>query len=173
VPSGDLLVGIFDSDLGPVVLRVNPGNGSCTPIVDTSTCPPLQEIAGMILDANGDLLVADEGAAAVLRIDPGDGSCTVLVNASSCTPVPLQEPVGLVLDANGMLLVSDEGSAAILQINPGNGSCTALPNGMGLPFGTLGGIGVDPSGNPLVIDTLRSEVVRVDRTSGDRAIISK
>lgn len=152
--------------------------------------PPLGGPEGIALARDGSLLVANPFEVNLLRMDPVtgdreivsgclDATCTASVGAGS----RFFQPRFVALDAAGQLLVADRstpGVYAIVRVNPvtgdrtlvsgcTNATCTPVV-GAGPAIGRLFGIAVEASGSIVVADGLA--VYRIDRTSGDRTILS-
>ncbi len=69
--NGDILV----ADASAGVIRVDPVTGAQTIV---SSGGLLQSIHSVAVEANGDIVVADTGAAAVIRIDPVTGAQSIV-----------------------------------------------------------------------------------------------
>lgn len=76
--------------------------------------PPLLRPRGVVLDAAGDVLVADELAGAVFKITGGQ------VQAKYGT-APLEKPYGITLDAAEKIYVTDIGTGRLVSIDPRSG----------------------------------------------------
>ena len=68
--------------------------------------------SGIVIDRNGDILVADRFAQAIFRIDPATGNRAILsgdpngANVGAEPDFPDDGPLGLALEATGNILVS-------------------------------------------------------------------
>jgi len=117
--AGDILI----TSVGGEIERVDPVTGSRTTIFTEGSGQSLFEL---VVDANGDLLVVDDGVDSILRVDPITGSHTVLSSGGN-----LSSPFGLAHDANGDLLVGDR-SGKVLRVDPVTGAQTIIASGGGL-----------------------------------------
>ncbi|HEX9942328.1 MAG TPA: IPTL-CTERM sorting domain-containing protein [Thermoanaerobaculia bacterium] len=160
----DFLLGLSYSEKvsSPAVTRVDPATGTQTPVVlaGNTFCNP----TGIAIDANGDLIVADEGVQSVFRIDPVSGAVTTLSSGGL-----FMDPVGIAIEANGNILVGDF-SVGIIRVDPVTGTQTLLTSGGSLvnPFH----LALDLNGDILVADFQADAVIRVNPTTGAQSIVS-
>jgi uncharacterized protein (TIGR03437 family) len=160
------------------------GNGACgytgdqNPAVSATLCYP----AGLALDSNRNLYVADSGNSVVRRIDnggqittyAGNGKYGDSYNGSSAAAAQFRYPVGLAVDATGNLYVSDAYSFRVHKV-AANGTISlvagtgtqgylgdgGLATGAQLAFPTY--LALDGSGGKLYIaDALNNEVRKVE-----------
>ncbi len=111
--AGDLVVADTIAD---AVILIEPGvteNGKARQTI-LFQGPPLLRPRGVVLDATGNILVADELAGVVFKITGGQVAATY-------DTAPLNEPYGITLDATGMIYVTDTGTGRLVRINPQNG----------------------------------------------------
>lgn len=131
----------------------------------------------------GDLYTADQDDRAVYRIGRTNGFVTLVSGAGIGSGPEFSSHVfGLVVETNGSPVVVDGagGNLALFRVDPNTGNRTILsagsnsilPRGSGLSFQSPFGIALETSGNFLVTDLLRNAVIRVDRVSGDRSLVS-
>jgi hypothetical protein len=132
---GDILVsdgGAFGSAGG--VIRVDPVTGSRTTVSANGAPaggPEFREPGAVALEADGDILVADESASpfggAVIRVDPATGARTT-VSANGVPPggPDFTNPFGLALEADGDILVTDYdafgGGGGVIRVDPATGA---------------------------------------------------
>ena len=106
---------------------------------------PLVTPAGVAVDADGNLYIADSQANHIVIV-PSNG------NAPSVLPLtglgtPLSSPFGLATD-NTYLYIADSGNGRIVEVNIASGAATALTakNALSSPYG----LAVDSAGNLVV-----------------------
>jgi hypothetical protein len=102
--------------------------------------------ADVVIDANGDLLVADETQ--ILRVDPATGSQEVV--SFFGFPSALR---GIALDVGGAILVTDPGRGRVVRVDPTTGAQTVLSTRSGFDLFAPSGILVVTEGN-LPIDAV-------------------
>jgi len=90
---------------------------------------------GLILDASGNLLVADEANQLIRKVSP-DGEVTTFAGTGtansmdgSLTTASFDEPNGLAFDAAGNLYVTDGGSSEVRKITPAGAVITLAGTG--------------------------------------------
>lgn len=189
--NGDIVV---VDRLGPgtaAVVRVDPGNGArsivsgcldpgCTSQMGTG--PAFDEPFGIVVDALGDLIVADSFG--LLSVDPVDGTRTLLSGGGTGSGENFRQPRDLKIEAGGDFLVvdGDPVAPALFHVDAGTGNRTVISGcanaacsttvGSGPLFGT-GLLGLQISGsNLLVTDAEQGTVFRVNRSSGARTVLS-
>jgi streptogramin lyase len=179
--NGQLMV--VDVLLG-AVLRIDPGSGARTAVsgcVDSVGCadpmgsgPVFRSPQALAVEADGRLVVVDDGRAAVVRVDPATGDRTVVSDASTGSGLPFAFPIGIAVEATGALVVTDFGFRTVVQVDPATGNRT-LVSGRGRGGGPLShprGILVEADGTLVVVDNALRAVLRVDPATGDRSIMS-
>ncbi len=138
--NGDILVADFGNfeSVAPggtgSIFRIDPLTGSQTVI---STGGNLIDPAGIVLDANGDILVADfqafgggcpVGCGGIIRVDPITGTQTTISTGGSFV-----NPIGIALDVSENIVVGDAdafgGGGGILQVDPVTGLQTTISSG--------------------------------------------
>jgi uncharacterized protein (TIGR03437 family) len=132
----------------PAASPVLPGEGG------PATSAPLNQIAGLALASNGDLVIADAGNNRVFRISNGllntiAGNATVpaSLTAQPAKPATLQGPTGVTADEIGDIFFCELGTSSLRMIDA-HGNLTQIA-GPGSPLGyTL----LQPTG--LAIDSL-------------------
>jgi DNA-binding beta-propeller fold protein YncE len=133
---------------------VHPGGGCCVPVhvvkaapgSDTPTVLPFAYVdgmAGMAVDAAGNLYVGDGSAGRVLRLAAGANEPTVL---------PFNHIEGLTdlaVDSGGNVYAVDANQKRVLRLSAGSDTATALPfTGLEHPIG----VAVDSAENVYVLD---------------------
>ncbi len=127
----------------------------------------------LVLDENGDLIIADPQAAgngAVIKVDPTTGAQSFVSTGGF-----FADPAGIVLDANGDYIVTDRlygGTGAILRVDPSTGNQSLISSG-GVFLYPIG-ITIDAAGNFVVADHSLSapgKIVEVDPSTGNQTIL--
>ncbi len=103
---------------------------------------------GAWLEADGNILLADENGNAVLRLRP-DGTLEKLAD--------LSVPDDVIADANGNVFVTTLGDNAVHMIAAGSGQDVVLVGGLSSPQGLI----FDADGNLIVTDPGHHELIRV------------
>ena len=141
---------------------------------------------GLLIDGNGDLLVADTNNHRIRRIASGTGAVTTLAgngvgayvgDGSPATEFSLYLPCGLALDQSGAILIADRYNHRVRRLAPGTGIISTLA-GSDYGFGGDGGpatsarmwepsdLAVDGSGNVLIADIMNRRIRRVAAATG-------
>jgi hypothetical protein len=172
------------------IIRVDSTTGARTTVSENSSpagAPAFVDPLGVVIAANGDLLVADQnafgGGGGVIRINPVTGQrTTVSENASPAGggQPDFVDPFALALAANGDILVSDQnafgGGGGVIRVDPVTGvRTTVTQNGApagGPSFDAPFGITTEANGNIVVADASLAALVRVDPATGARTVLS-
>ena len=140
--------------------------------------------ADVVLDADGDLLIADAGNNRVRKVDAngiittivGNGTATYAGDGGAATNASLSDPTGLALDAEGDLFIADSGNCVVRKVNPAGEISTVAGSGtygfsgdggqatnalLGGPYG----VAVDVHGNLFVSDQ-GNQRIRLVNTQG-------
>jgi streptogramin lyase len=131
----------------------------------------------------GDLYTADQDDLAVYRINRTNGVVTFVSGPGvGSGPAFTSHVYGIVVETNGNPVVVDGigGLLAVIRVDAhtGNrvvlsaGSNSTVPRGSGASFQSPFGIAIESTGNFLVTDINRNAVIRVDRVSGNRTLLS-
>jgi streptogramin lyase len=168
---GDILVadaGSLESQVEGGVLRVNPTSGAQTTVVFGQN-QPISNPTGIVVEANGDLLVVDPTTSAVYRIDPASPQEQTTVSSGGS----FVDPTGIALEANGDILIAD-GAAGVIAVDPTSGEQATISSGGS--FANPTGIAVEANGNILVADGgafgKGGGVIRVDPTFHRQTTVS-
>ena len=128
--------------------------------------------AGVAVDGNGDVFVADAASNSVKEIvagsngnAPGVVSSTSTVNTINST---FNVPRGVAVDGSGNVFVADTGSNAIKKIAAVKGvvSSTSTVTSVGSNFNGPKGLAVDRSGNVFVADNGHQQVKEIVAVNG-------
>jgi hypothetical protein len=128
---------------GNAIVHVDLASGAHTLIASGGE---LFKPTDVVIDANGDLLVADEKQ--ILRLDPATGSQEVV--SFFGFPSALR---GIALEGGGAILVSDPGRQRVVRVDPTSGAQTVLSTRPGFDLFAPSGILVVTEGN-LPIDAV-------------------
>jgi sugar lactone lactonase YvrE len=130
---------------------------------------------GIVVDATGNLFIADLGNNAIRQITPA-GLITTVAGGPGQTAL-VGYPAALSIDATGNIFISDEAgriieltSARVLYVLAGVSNVSGFADGTGAAaqFSTPQGIGVDASGNVYVADFNNNRIRKVVKiTTGD------
>lgn len=144
--------------------------------------------AGIAIDAQGTLYVADSNNHAIRRITTNNAvyQVTTLAGAAGMTGFADQPgsaarfstPLGIAVAPDGDVLVSDNGNLVIRRINVATGAVSTLagvPNQAGFVDGSSGiarfrspqGLAVDKTGSLYVADAFNSVIRKVDLAGGN------
>ena len=111
--------------------------------------------AGIAVDGNGNVFVADAGSNSVKQIPTGclKAACVLTIGSG------FSAPSGLALDASGNVYVADTGNNAVKKILAAGGYATVSTLGSG--FKNPQGVAVDNNNNVYVADTGNSAVKQI------------
>jgi uncharacterized protein (TIGR03437 family) len=115
---------LFISDFSANVVLELRSDGQLTAMPNSTVA--LNSPAGLALDAEGQLLVADSGNARIRRLRR-DGRIDFLLSASAAAP--LERPVGLARHRNGNLLIADTRGDYLWQLDPQGRTSIVSPGG--------------------------------------------
>ncbi len=143
--------------------------------------------AGVVVDAAGDLYIADTEGNRVRKVSSTTGRITTVAgngvsgdngDGQLAPAAQLTDPLGLAMDRSGNLYIADELNERIRKVNAqtgiistvaGNGTAGALGDNGPATAAQLNGpsdVDVDSSGNLYIADTGNHRIRRVDPTSG-------
>ena len=161
------------------ILRVDPATGDRTVVSsslvgsEVGTGPAFDTLFDIILDANGDILVADTEIDTVFRVDPVTGDRTIVTSNTVGTGPAMSFPGDLALEASGDILMTEGSNDQVVRVDPATGDRTVVSDavtGTGPIWTNLGGILVEADGNIVVCDV--EGLFRIDPVTGDRALVS-
>ena len=132
---------------------------------------------GIALDADGNIIVADQSNHRIRKITP-DGDVSTLAGSGAAsfadgqgTKAHFQSPTGIALDADGNIIVADQSNHRIRKITPegdvttlaGSGSASfADGSGTQANFNSPQGVAVDGDGNIIVIKRFSISEIKVE-----------
>jgi sugar lactone lactonase YvrE len=133
----------------------------------------------VLLDAAGNLLIADEGNSRIRKVSASTGNITTIAGNGSqgdsgdggpATSAEFGSPFGIALDASGNLYISDLGPSRVRRVDaatgiiePYAGNGTVGFSGDGGPanlaeLNTPTGLSADPKGNLYITDTVNRRI---------------
>jgi len=104
---------------------------------------------GIVMDAAGDLFIADTANNRVVELPAGGGAQTTVGSGFS-------GPTGLAVDAAGDLFVADTGNGQVVEIAAGGGAQTTVASGLVSPVG----VAVDAAGDLFIADPTNTSVAK-------------
>jgi hypothetical protein len=140
------------------VIAFGPGTQS---VVNTGSYP-LNTPNGAVVDAAGNLYIADTGNARVLKVAPNGAVTTVGFG--------LQYPQGLAVDGAGDVFIADNNRNQVLEVPAGCASAACqqvVSNGLRAQLG----VAVDGAGNVFYDDFLDGEVVKIPANGGAQTVV--
>jgi sugar lactone lactonase YvrE len=174
-----------------MVLRVDLATGARTLVSDNASPvggPSLQGPVGIVVDANGDLLLAESFEIAIngvrtpsiVRVNRTTGVRTLVSSNTAPNNGPdLAAPYGIDVEANGSIVVADptaftSGNGGIIRIDPVTGVRTTLSRNQapvgGPSFAGPSDLSVAANGDIYVLDN--NGVIRVNPVTGARTQVS-
>jgi trimeric autotransporter adhesin len=174
-------------------MTVQANTGQITTVAVTGAGPSTPPVvsaspAGMCVDQNGNLLVADNNNHRVVRIEPASGNLTVIAGTTAvygfsgdggpATQATLNSPFAVIVDPDGNIFISDsynnrirrvDATTGIITTVAGNGSAASGGDGepaanaaLNVPAGTA----FDASGNLYIAEERGNRIRRVDAQTG-------
>ncbi|UOE51410.1 gliding motility-associated C-terminal domain-containing protein [Mucilaginibacter sp. SMC90] len=135
--------------------------------------------AGLAVDNNGNIYVADQGGLVIRKITP-NGLVTTIAGSGifgtgdgNGAAANFQYPVGITVDLSGNLYVTDGGIGTVRRISPdgevktiAGGGPVGVESGVGtvVHFGSPSGIAIGPDGNLYVAEYDRNSIKKVTAT---------
>ncbi len=142
---------------------------SCT---DTGAGAGLGQVAGIAVDSQGNIYVADEGCFRVRKVAP-NGSISPLAGTGTQgdtngpgSMAEFSQLGAIAIDANGVVYVAEADTSLVREIQP-DGTTSTLASGAQ----SVGGIAVDGSGNVFASDSEHNLIRKID-PSGHVTIIA-
>jgi sugar lactone lactonase YvrE len=181
VESGGNLVVVNGGTDTKAVFQVDPASGDRTlisgsiPNQTVGTGPELQVPTHMAVEADGNLVVLDDGVNGIIRVTLPGGDRTIVSDNSTGTGPDFQTPLNVAVEADGNFVCTDSAMKAVVRVDATNGNRTILSDsstGTGPDFQAPENIGVESDGNIVVTDFSLLAVIRVDPVSGNRTIVS-
>jgi sugar lactone lactonase YvrE len=193
--AGDLYVADTDNncirkvDAASGIITTVAGNGDEGYLEDgvPATATRLDHPAGVHVDGNGNILIADSDNKRIRKVDrvsgiiatvAGTGSAGYWGDAESATRAKLNRPNGIFVDAGGNLYIADTDNRRIRKVHAINGFISTIAgNGVSADTGDGGpavdasfrnpwGLWVDPAGNIYITDTENHRIRKVDIDTG-------
>lgn len=180
---------LFVSDLGHRVFKVTPagtitlvaGNGKPGFSGDNgpATSASLQYPAGLAVDANGNLYIADSYNSRIRKVASdgtittvaGDGTTALSGDGGAATQAKLYRPSGVAIDANGNILIADTQNNRIRSVSVTGVITTVAGGGVALGDGGLAlnalianptGVATAANGNFYITDAGNSRLRKVN-----------
>src|SRR6266850_1646511 len=171
------------------ILTTVAGNGSPTFAGDggAATSASFNSPAGVALDANGNLYIADyrnqrirkvAAATGIITTVAGNGTATFAGDGGAATSASLSGPYGVALDASGNLYIADYLNPRIRKVAAATGIITTVAGDGVFAFAGDGGaatsaslssptgVALDASGNLYIADYGNQRIRKVDAASG-------
>ena len=195
---GRLYIATEEDSFNDRIRRVDPATGNVTAVAGggetlgdggPATAASLARPRGVVVDAMGNVFIADTGHHSIRRVDASTGVITTVAGTGTsgfsgdggpATNARLADPSGVAVDASGNIFVSDTGNGRVRRVDGRSGAITTVAGGGtgGLGDGgpadqaTLagpGGLSLDAASNLFVADAGNSRVRRVDGASDRRS----
>jgi uncharacterized protein (TIGR03437 family) len=145
-----------------------------------ATAAPLGQVAGIAVDAAGNVFVCDSGNNLVVEISPpgilsvvaGNGVAGFSGDGGPATSASLRGPSGIAVDASGNLYIADTNNDRIRKVSPGGTITTLAGNGVygfsgdgepatGAALRSPKGVAVDDAGNLYIADLYNHRIRKV------------
>lgn len=129
----------------------------------------LKNPAGVAIDTQGHIFVADQGNSRIIRMDDMSGSGWTSFGSFGSGVNQFINPAGVAVDAQGRLYVVDQGNSRIVCMDDMNGTgWTAFgKRGSGSnQFKDPAGVSLDANGHIYIADYANNRIVRIDDMKG-------
>ncbi|TME45331.1 MAG: hypothetical protein E6I56_09600, partial [Chloroflexi bacterium] len=180
--------GLYIADALNLRVRFVNAQGTITSVVGTgrpcgfvgdggqALAAQLCQPSGMVVDANGNLFIADASNNRIRKI-AGDGTISTLSSSGA-----LNDPTALTRDGAGNLLIADTGSHRVLKLTPAGVLSTLAGTGIAGSTGDGGvatlaqlnapqGVALDAAGNIYISDTGNHRIRKVSVANGTIATV--
>jgi cytochrome c peroxidase len=158
-------------------MKVVAGTGEEGRAADGANGPdsPLHTPDGLVVDASGDLLIADKGNHRIVRVNHVSGRLTTVVESGSPGTAERWTPGPIAVDAKGQIWIGDIYQSRVLRYRAGDTKPVVIAGkgsiGDGGPalrarFAHPGAVASDQQGNIYVSDTLHHRVRVINAKSG-------
>ena len=181
----------YVSDIASHVVRKIAANGTITTYAGTgqagysgdnglATSAQLHSPAGLALDSNGNLYIADSANNVIRKVAvngtittaAGNGQAGYSGDSGPPTSAELKSPYGVALDSSGNLYIADTVNNVIRKVATNNTISTVAGNGMAGQIGDGGqatsaelyspfSVAIDSAGNILIADSLNGKLRKV------------
>jgi trimeric autotransporter adhesin len=187
---------LFIADAGNArVRRVDAATGTITTVAGNgqpgdggdggpATSAHFIQPEGVVVDAQGNLFIADSGSGRIRRVDAMTGIITTVAGNGSggfsgdggpATSAALSDPAGVALDAQDNLFIADSGNGRVRRVEAATAIVTTVAGGGsggdGGPATSAilvrpDGVAPDSSGNVFIADTGNVRIRHVDAATG-------
>lgn len=176
-----------DRDTGSITTIAGTGIGGFGGDGGPATSALLFLPHGLVVDGDGNLLIADELNHRIRKVDGQSGIITTIAGTGEygfggdggpATDAKLASPAGLAVDAAGDVLIADKDNHRIRKVDVRNGTVTTIAGNGERGYGGDGGlatstglndpasVAVDGAGNVLITDFSTNRIRRVDAQTG-------
>jgi streptogramin lyase len=203
--AADAAGNVFIADTyNKVIRRVDAASGTVTTVAGNgtpgysgdngpATAAQLDWPYGIVVDAAGNLYIADEINSVIRRVDATSGYITTVAGNGTtgysgdrgpATAAQINDPYGVTVDVSGNIFISDSRNGAVRRVDAATGIITTVAgngtygySGDGGPAANAllyfpTGITVDTKGNLYIADYGNHVIRRVDAASGNISTIS-
>jgi len=185
VSTGDIIV--LDDDFLSII-KVDPVTGEQTLISDNSISSEInfEDVAGIAINSDGEIIVADEDAGcdldgengAVIKVDRNTGIRT-LISDNCVSEVGLfRDLEAVAIDSENNIVVLDESgqTSLVILVNPNTGNHTLIYDSRNYPdlLADFEDLTIDSHGHIILAGKINGEpaIVRVNPSTGKHTIIS-